>query len=207
MVSIPFAPSPGVLDWAVAAAALPGETECGDAYLVRPLPNGVLLAVVDGLGHGAEAAAVARRALSALSAADSPSVIALTRRCHASLAGTRGVVMSLAVVSGEDDTVSWLGVGNVQGALLRADRAAAPHHEVLLARNGVVGLQLPRLRASVTSIARGDLVLLATDGIEVGFLGNLRSAGSPQELADRILAKHTTGTDDALVLVGRYRTP
>jgi hypothetical protein len=59
----------------------------------------------------------------------------------------------------------------------------------------------------VTSIARGDLVLLATDGIEVGFLGNLRSAGSPQELADRILAKHTTGTDDALVLVGRYRTP
>jgi negative regulator of sigma-B (phosphoserine phosphatase) len=54
-----------MLDWAWAGAALEGD-ESGDACLVAPLPHGALLAVIDGLGHGPEAAVAAREATSLL---------------------------------------------------------------------------------------------------------------------------------------------
>jgi hypothetical protein len=40
------------VDWGVASRPL-AEEELGDAALVHPLPDGVLIGVVDGLGHGA----------------------------------------------------------------------------------------------------------------------------------------------------------
>src|SRR5437867_365164 len=49
-----------LVHWAVATLALEGERESGDLHLVQPVTDGVLIAVVDGLGHGEEAAAAAR---------------------------------------------------------------------------------------------------------------------------------------------------
>jgi len=51
------------LDWGVAQVTLQGQTESGDSYLVSTFPNGMLVAVVDGLGHGGEAAAAAKAAI------------------------------------------------------------------------------------------------------------------------------------------------
>ncbi|MFZ3285209.1 MAG: hypothetical protein WA191_00020, partial [Telluria sp.] len=52
-----------LLDYACAGRALPGQAVSGDACLVRPFPDGVLLAVIDGLGHGAGAAEASRTAI------------------------------------------------------------------------------------------------------------------------------------------------
>src|SRR4051812_16934568 len=51
------------LEWAVAGRALSGQLESGDAGLVVALARGTLLAVIDGLGHGSEAAAAAGSAV------------------------------------------------------------------------------------------------------------------------------------------------
>jgi len=48
------------IEWAVAELAQPGQSESGDRHLVLPTPDGGLVAVVDGLGHGAEAANAAK---------------------------------------------------------------------------------------------------------------------------------------------------
>jgi hypothetical protein len=40
-----------------------------------------------------------------------------------------------------------------------------------------------------------------------GFIDALPVEGSPQQLADHILARFGTSTDDALVLVARYLGP
>jgi hypothetical protein len=53
-------------------------------------------------------------------------------------------------------------------------------------------------------LRRGDVVILATDGVSDAFGESLNVAGLPEELADRILREHGTTHDDALVLVGRY---
>ena len=79
-------------------------------HLVKPFTNGALVAVVDGLGHGDEAIAVARIAIHALEEQAEQSVITLVKHCHEALAETRGVVLTLASFNSLDSTMSWLGV-------------------------------------------------------------------------------------------------
>ncbi len=193
-----------VLEWGLATLALPGHVESGDRHVVQPFPNGVLVAAVDGLGHGEEAAAAAKLAVSILERHAQEEVITLLRRCHEALRGTRGVVMSVASFRAPDSMLTWLGVGNVEGLLLREAADSALRHEALVLRGGVVGAELPPLRVSVIPVMRGDMLIFATDGIREGFTERLALSDPPQELADRILARHAKGTDDALVLVARY---
>jgi hypothetical protein len=112
--------------------------------------------------------------------------------------------MSVAWFDGVDGTMTWLGVGNVEGMLLYGDPAARPARASLITRGGIVGSELPRLHAEVLSVAPGDTLIFATDGIKSGFAEGLPAGASPQEVADDILARSTKGTDDALVLVARF---
>jgi len=195
---------PPLIEWGVAVQPLEGEAESGDQYVVQPFPKGVLVAAVDGLGHGPEAAAAARSAVAILKDYAHEPVISLLRRCHERLIRTRGAVMSLASFNALDNTMTWLGVGNVEGVLLRADAAADPPRENVLLRGGVVGCQLPTLHASILPVTRGDVLILATDGIRSGFVEDVTLSDPPQRIAEHILARRATGMDDALVLVARY---
>ena len=168
--------------------------------------DGALVAAIDGLGHGPHAADVALIAADVLQSlaehdAELPSLV---RRCHEALLGTRGVVMSLARFSAADESLTWMGIGNVDASLLRADSRTKPDAQTLLLRGGVVGYQLPSLRAAKLPIQRGDLLILSTDGVSSGFEKTVHRVVSPQQLADEILMNHNKGNDDALVLVTRY---
>ena len=198
--------TPALIDWGVASLALPGETQSGDLHFVKQVGTGALVAAVDGLGHGAEAAIAARAAVAALERHATESPVPLIERCHRALHGTRGVVMSVAAFGRPDQSMTWLGVGNVEGLLLRGDGAARPGaaRASLVTRGGIVGSELPRLHPVVLPIAPGDTLIFATDGIREGFAEGLSPEAAPQQLADQILARHGKGTDDALVLVARY---
>jgi phosphoserine phosphatase RsbX len=187
-----------------AAAALGGESVSGDQCLVQAHPGGVLIAAIDGLGHGGEAEHAARRAVSVLEEDAAAPLPTLFERCHARLARTRGVVMSLASFDAAGARLTWLGVGNVEGTLLRADSASRAPTESILLLGGVVGFQLPRLRPSTTELGAGDTLILTTDGIESGFRYGLKAGRPAQQLADQILDRHRKHNDDALVLVARY---
>ena len=193
-----------LVDWGVASRTMPGEQVCGDVHLFKPLPQGLLLAVVDGLGHGAEAAAAAVIALGELDRHAGEPLSVIFRHCHKALDRSRGVVMTAAWLEPDENRLTWLGVGNVEAMLLRAGRA--PHIPVARAvlRSGIVGYQLPRFQASTTSIAPGDLLAFATDGIDFGFSEVVVAGGQPQRLADQVLERYFKGTDDALVLVAKY---
>jgi len=193
-----------LLEWSVATRTMSGEIECGDAHLVVELPGGALVAVVDGLGHGREAAVAAREAVATLTQhADEP-VVPLLQRCHGQLRATRGVVMTLASFRAAAATMTWLGVGNVEGFLLRANAAAIPARESVLLRGGVVGYEIPPLRPATHRVAAGDTLVLATDGIRSAFAEGLDVAVPPREMAGGVLARHAKDTDDALVLVARW---
>lgn len=192
-----------LIEAAVAEAAMPGEDESGDLHLIAPHPGGVLVAAIDGLGHGGEAAEAARTARSTLARDPGADLTNLLVSAHTALARSRGVVMSLvAFVPG--GSLTWLGVGNVEGTLVRADERPVRRADSILLLGGVVGFQLPRLRPSTTAVQPGDLLILATDGIAAGYVPELDPDGDPKALADRILAQYRKGGDDALVLVARY---
>ncbi|HTN51604.1 MAG TPA: SpoIIE family protein phosphatase [Anaeromyxobacter sp.] len=192
-----------LLDWGAAGAALGRES--GDVPLVAPFPGGVLVALVDGLGHGIEAAEAARAAVRTLAAGAGGPVAELVERCHRALRGTRGAVMTVASFEAGPGAMTWVGVGNVEGVLVRAGPAAPSPREVIVARGGVVGYQLPALRPSTLPVAPGDTLVLASDGIHGSFIDAIPVHLGPQALADAILARHARGTDDAQVVVARYR--
>lgn len=195
----------GVIEWEVAARPLDERDESGDQYLVKPFAHGALVAVADGLGHGREAADAAKTAMAALEADAHQPLAVLFRRCHEHLRPTRGAALSLVSFNALDGTMSWLGVGSVDGVLLRAEPAGGAPLERLVLRAGVVGGQLPPLGAAVVvRVARGDTLILATDGVRDGFAEHLEPRGMGGPTAERILKEHAKGTDDALVVVARY---
>jgi len=192
------------LDWAIASAPLPGQTESGDRFLVEEFVGGALVAVVDALGHGPLAAQVAQRAIETLARHASDSVGALIHRCHELSGQRRGATISLASFDWRWQQMEWLGVGNVMGVLVphpvRPDRPV--RH--LLVRAGVVGGNLPDLHPTSVGLARGDTLIVHTDGIDERFSEDMGDDLTPQPLAERILAQYSKRTDDALVLVARY---
>lgn len=196
-------------EYGVARTALPGQGQSGDHHLICSRPDGILVAAVDGIGHGDSAAAAAQAATSLLEAHVDEPIITLMRLCDEELRSTRGVVLSLASIDVPHGMMTWLGVGNVQGVLMRA--GAHTHtgnaQEVLMLRGGVVGAQLPPLQAAVLPVSQGDTLVFATDGVRGQFMQSLLGLESPQRAADRILERYYTGNDDALVLVVRLPGP
>lgn len=176
----------------------------GDHALVKPFPNGVLVAVVDALGHGREAAPAADKAVATLERYAHEPLSSILQRCHADLMGTRGAVISLASFDTAGHSMSWLGVGNVEGVLISADPRARPRSTMLLTRAGIVGGDFPKGNPWVLSLTPGDTLIFSTDGIRPGFAESVSLEQSPQETADGVLAAHAKETDDALVLVVRY---
>ena len=136
----------------------------------------------------------------------SADIIALAHHCHRALARTRGAAVALAYVSTTASTLTWLGVGNVEGRLITADQRTRPPtaSASLRLRPGVIGHQLPEVDTATLDIHRGDLLILSTDGITPGFGEELDVSGSSQRIAERIFAEHWTVADDGLVLVLRY---
>src|SRR5260221_7180858 len=193
-----------LLDWSVAARPMPGQSVSGDLHLVKRFDRRVLVVVIDGVGHGEEAAAAARAAAIILDNYPDEIIISLVKRCHEALVKTRGVVLTLAELDTMNSTMTWLGVGNVEGRLFRADPGANHPIERVLLRGGLVGCQLPALQASVIPVAAGDVLILATDGIHAAFEERINFKEAPRQIADSILSRHFKGNDDALVLVGRY---
>jgi negative regulator of sigma-B (phosphoserine phosphatase) len=192
-----------ILECGLATRALPGQLRSGDLQVVKFFANGVLVAVLDGIGHGEEAASAAAAARAILEAHAQEPVVALIERCHEELRATRGVAMSVASFNGPQELVTWLGVGNVQGMLLRRGAASAAEESLLL-RPGVVGVQLPSLQAAALPISIGDTLIFATDGIHRDFARGPARNQRPQKAAEGILARHGKTTDDALVLVVRF---
>ena len=195
----------GVIDWAVNCYTLPGQSECGDRHVVVAQDQRALLAAVDGVGHGPYAAAAAIKATNIIQEyGTTESLTALVQRCHACLQDGRGVVMSLAMLEAEMRTMMWLGVGNVSGALCRKAAAFNRKSETLLLRAGVVGKQLPWLHAASLPVVRGDVLVLATDGISGDFAESVVPDREPQRIADDVVEHYGKRTDDALALVARF---
>jgi phosphoserine phosphatase RsbX len=192
-----------VLEWAVAGAPADGETESGDRHLVVRSSRGVLLAVVDALGHGPEAAAVAASAVRAISDFSTSELDRLVERCHRALRGTRGVVIAVAWID-QDGIMTWLSVGNVDAMLMRRRFANFQRHAGSVAHAGVLGLALPRIGARAIELRSDDLLVMTTDGINVDYYDDFIPRPDLQHTARGLVEKARIRTDDALVLLARY---
>jgi phosphoserine phosphatase RsbX len=200
----PILLTPLPIVWGVSSRAFGAAKETGDLHVVVHGAQSVLVATIDGLGHGREAALAARAAATILEQYDDEPLIELMQRCHEGLRRTRGAVLSMASFDLRASTMTWLGVGNVEGALFRADKSPGRRRDSLVLRGGVVGYRIPTLRGAQHHLGNGDLLIFATDGVRTSFAASSPEGIDVQEIADAILARHGKATDDALVVVVRY---
>src|SRR5205814_7164837 len=145
---------------AVGAASrpYPGEALNGDAWHIDWQSTGCRITVIDGLGHGPEAARAAALAREAL--IEAPELLPLDglRVCHRALAGTRGAAISVASIDLTTVHLTYAGVGNVMGHLWQDGR-----REQLVGYPGIVGSVLPTLRSFSLPLQPRWLVAMHTD--------------------------------------------
>lgn len=192
-----------LLEWATATRLRPGEWVAGDLGILVPGPTGTLIAATDGLGHGPAAARAARVAVREARLTVEADLADVARRCHRALRSTRGAALSLGLVGRAKASLTWLGVGNVEGRLIRASGPRMAQESLVLAP-GVPGHDLPELVPKTLPLRRGDLLIFATDGVAQCFADDLTVRGSTAEIAERIMSRFWKANDDALSLVARY---
>jgi negative regulator of sigma-B (phosphoserine phosphatase) len=174
----------------------PGEVVCGDGYRVIARETDVLVAVVDGLGHGPSAKEAADAFLDFVDRYPHLPLPDLIARGGRAIAATRGVAATLARLG--PDWIELLGVGNVRVIA----RARSPF--LAVPAPGIVGSIHRQPQVAVGAVVPGDLFLICTDG--VSHPGRLEGDDlhlPVSELARNILAGSKTRQDDATVVVAR----
>jgi negative regulator of sigma-B (phosphoserine phosphatase) len=193
-----------IIDVGIAYRPYPGYVRSGDAYTIQITKTGILVAVVDGLGHGPNAADTAELAITTVNTYSNEPVLKLFQRCHNRLKESWGAAMIIASIVSFTNRITWAAVGNIDGRILRADSHALPHQEVIIPKNGVVGHRLPSIHEFSTFLNFHDMIIFVTDGIRSHFSDVVSLNISSQENADRILNDYARNNDDALVLVIQY---
>ncbi|MCM2276745.1 MAG: serine/threonine-protein phosphatase [Oligoflexia bacterium] len=198
-----------ILDVGAQFRPFPGEITSGDRCFALTNRDRALLAVIDGSGHGREATQAAEIAEEALKERAGMPLERLLRHCHERLASTRGASVTLATVDARLGLLRWAGVGDVEAMALHWNKGAIDPVGTLISERGVIGYRLPKsIQVSARPIARGDLIVMTTDGIDPGFRSELIATPelaslSSIEIARAVLEKHGKSSDDALILVAR----
>ncbi|WP_063814519.1 SpoIIE family protein phosphatase [Nocardia fusca] len=195
----------GRIEWAMAGRPLPGQDVSGDRCVVLDTGTGtVLFAVLDGLGHGAAAAAAVDRATRVLAENRAEPLDVLMVLCHRAMSDTRGAAVTLALFGAEE--TQWLGVGNIESIVLTAGPTGPQVSATALQSGGIVGYRLPStLQPHTVPVRPGDLLLMSTDGVEAEPGHGVDLAKSTADIVQELLSRHAKDTDDALVLAARVR--
>ncbi len=165
-----------------------GSTTCADG----------LLAVIDGLGHGREAAQAAQAALQSIGAEPDLPLPELFVRLDLALLATRGAAIGLLRIDGP--RLLHAGVGNTRLLHWRASGLVR-----LNSQNGIVGGGLPSpVVETVHPLQAGDWLLLFTDGLDERVRLPLRLPEwqrDPAMLCQHLMQHARVGRDDAGVMV------
>ena len=194
-----------VIEWGFASIPMPGQQVCGDGHFIQTSEQQAFIALMDGLGHGVDAANAVEVARTALSEHQHSGILLDLLYVHNQLRSTRGVCIAAAAIDMSVSAMSWVGLGDVEGILIKP---ATNERRWLPKRNGVLGMVsdvTSHLRLHVESLDPGDLIMFATDGVSKTSIPTLNRDADPQMMAEHVLATNARGTDDASVLVVRIR--
>jgi len=135
----------------------PGESACGDAWAASIRGDRLSLIVVDGLGHGMQAADAARAAIEVFQESPALAPAEILALADRGLRHSRGAAVSVIAIS---DRIEYCGIGNVSGAIVSADRT-----RFMVSQNGTVGVQVRKLQSFAYDLPEQAVIVLCSDGI------------------------------------------
>jgi anti-sigma regulatory factor (Ser/Thr protein kinase) len=180
---------------------IPGEDECGDGWAVAHAKGACTVLVVDGLGHGPEAARAARTAeLTLHQRADLPPG-RLMEAMHTVLRPTRGAAAALASLQVEGNELRFAGIGNIAVCVFSGDQC-----KHLVSHNGIVGHNMRKVQEFQHGFPEDGLLMMYSDGLSRHW--NLSAypglqACHPSLIAGVLYRDFSRGRDDVTILVAR----
>jgi len=176
-----------------------GERVSGDAVFVRSEGSVTLLVLIDALGHGETAAAIAALSVEAVAAsAPDCGVREQIEILHRALEGTRGAAALVLRIElrgpGGSSTLTGCSVGNVE---LRSCHTRVP----VVLSPGVLGVRLAKARLFEAELGATERLVAFSDGIssrfELGALARLPAREACEGLMSSARREH----DDATVAI------
>jgi len=190
------------LDYSSTIRPCAGERLSGDAVVIRPLEDGLLVAIVDVLGHGAEAHELTHVIDNYLTRYGAADVAGVMTRLHQHLKGSRGAAVGLCAIDAASGRIDYAGIGNT------SIRRFGKVETRLVSQDGVLGQNMRTPRSQVLQLEPGDVIVLYTDGVSDRFSsdeypGVLRHTS--REVASNIVQRFGKNHDDAACIAVRYR--
>ena len=183
------------------SVAMPGEQACGDGWASHTSEQATSLFVVDGLGHGFEAARAANEALQQFQRAPEAPVAELIEAVHLAMRATRGGAVAVARIDRAACTVAYAGLGNIAAALVST--GGQVRHLVSL--SGIAGHNARKIHAFEYPCTEG-LLIMHSDGLGTGWTSHLYPGFTrldPMLLAGMLYRDFARGRDDTTVVVAR----
>ena len=178
-----------------------GERVSGDIAVFKETSAELFIGVVDALGHGPSAHAIAIQAARFLEKSWSSDLERTTRELHEALRGTDGAAAGLCLVDIGRRSVRYVGVGNT------VIRTLAGAGKSLFSAPGTLGHQIRTPREQRLTLEADDVLVLYTDGVKEQFdVAGSRQllSGDARTIARTIVTRHGKDHDDATCAVVRY---
>jgi hypothetical protein len=193
--------APPADDVELGAVCLPksGEEVAGDGWLLCASGDYRTVLVVDGLGHGPNAARAARAATEAFATHAGAAPGALMQICHLALAPTRGAAGAAARVDAAKKHGTFAGIGNIACRV-----ESTGERRQLVSHSGTLGHVMRRVQEFEFDFPAGALLILHSDGLTTRWTNAdypglmARHAGL---IAGVLYRDHNRGHDDVTVVV------
>ena len=190
--------------WDVGACCRPlaGQRWCGDATVVAPAGNSLMLAIVDASGHGERASEVAELTTAVVKRLARARIEAILEQLETELRGSNGAAVGLFAIHRESGIFRYAGVGNTRAAVI----GPTPWRGV--SRDGVLGNHSRSALIQRGTLEPGDILALWTDGLpesastDLVRTNSFRQAGAIAQLLVRQLGRNH---DDAGCLILKWR--
>ena len=191
----------GKTEYGLTAKALQGD-ECGDAGIMLEHKGILLCALIDGVGHGPNAAIAAVTAKDYIDANSEAPLAEILQGMHEVLKSTQGAVACLCRIDLKSGQLTMAGIGNITCRIFRGLDS-----ERLLSREGILGYMVSSPREHARKLENSDLLLLHSDGVREHFEifeypGLLK--GSAPSVAARVVDTLGKNNDDASCLAVRF---
>ena len=188
--------TPGVI-----CAEKRGEDVCGDNWAVLQGRGRVLAFVVDGLGHGLEAATAARAAVEIVKSKSHLDATDLMDAVHGALRPTRGAAAAVAMLQPESELCTFCGIGNISASIRSGGTSRS-----MVSHNGTLGHSVRKIQDFQYPFPKGALLVMHSDGIATHW--DLASYPGiemrhPAMVAAALFRDHSRGRDDLTVLTLR----